>query len=366
VPTSDNKVADASVVQTDGKVALSEFFVRPAVWGPCLTLLIGIGIVRIGSTYHVFNHTIDESSHLACGIEWWEKGVYRIEAKHTPLARIAIASLPYFSGLRAPAEFKSWQETYPILSADGHYWRNLTLARIDVLPFFVIVTVVVFLWTRRLYGLPAGLLAAGILTMLPTILAHSAVATTDIPFTAMFCWALYAFTLWLREPTWRTAARFGIAGGLAFSSKFSTLAFLPSCGAAIILLYFIAGGRNWRGLLRTAGVAVLAAFLVTWAVYRFSHAPLNQVTSVPDRTAVKLFGPTSRMTGFVSGVMSTVPVPAPEIIDGLRIMREQHDEGTIGYLFGEVRRKGASAQDTAGRAHTGRHRNRSCGEAVCA
>src|SRR5664279_2147735 len=101
---------DSERVQNSAPGSASGFFYRPTVWALCLTLLIGVGIARIVSTYHVFNHTIDEPSHLACGIEWWEKGTYTIEAKHTPLARISIAVLPYVSGLRAPVQFKVWQE----------------------------------------------------------------------------------------------------------------------------------------------------------------------------------------------------------------------------------------------------------------
>jgi hypothetical protein len=339
VSTSANN-ADIAVASGAPVAGVVSFFSRPLGWALCLTLLLGIGILRIVSTYHVFNHTIDEPSHLACGIEWWEKGVYTIETKHTPLARISVAFLPYLSGLRAPMQFTRWQDTYPILSADGHYWRNLTLARIGVLPYFVIATLVVFFWAKPLYGPPAGLLAAAVFTMLPTILAHSAVATTDIAFTAMFCWALYAFTLWLRQPDRWTAAQFGIASGLALCAKFSTVAFLPSCGAVILVLYAASGRRDWRALLRTIGVAVLCAFLVTWAVYRFSHAPVNQATTVPGRAAAKLFGESSRLTALVRGITSTVQLPAPELLDGVRMMREQHRQGTISYLFGQVKDEG--------------------------
>ena len=54
---------------------------------------------------------------------------------------------------------KDWTETYRIFSADGHYWRNLTLARIGILPYFVVTTLVACFWAKRLYGAPAGLLA---------------------------------------------------------------------------------------------------------------------------------------------------------------------------------------------------------------
>lgn len=310
------------------------------VWGLCLALLIGIGVVRIVSTYHVFNHTIDEPSHLACGIEWWEKGTYTIEAKHTPLARISIAALPYMAGLRAPEQFTKWQDTYSILSADGHYWRNLTLARLGVLPYFVICVLVVFFWTRHLYGVATAVVAAGIFTFIPTILAHSAVATTDIPFTAMFVWSLYALTLWLRKPAWKSAAHFGVAAALSLCAKVSTVALLPACGLAIVVLCFLAGQLQWKALLKTAAVVLLCGFLATWAVYRFSYRPLAQVTSVPERMAGKVFGRGSSVAGAVHAVSAHLPVPAPELVDGVRMMREQRREGTISFLFGQVRREG--------------------------
>ena len=212
--TSDTNISDAGIASQPATAGVSGFFSHPVGWAVCLVLLLAVGILRIVATYRVFNHTIDEPSHLACGIEWWEKGVYTIETKHTPLARISVAFLPYLSGLRAPAQFHTWEQTYPILSADGHYWRNLTLARIGVLPYFIIATLVLFFWTKRLYGAPAGLLAAAILTFLPMMLAHSSLATTDIAFTSMFCWAMYSFTLWLKRPNAKPAAIFGVLSSL--------------------------------------------------------------------------------------------------------------------------------------------------------
>jgi hypothetical protein len=315
----------------------SGFFYRPAGWALCLTLLIGIGIARIVSTYHVFNHTIDEPSHLAAGIEWWEKGTYTIETKHTPLARISVAFLPYMAGLRAPMTFHDWTETYPILSETGHYWRYLTLARIGVLPYFIICTLVVFFWTKRIYGAPAAITASAVLTFLPTILAHSSVATTDLAFTAMFCWCMYAFTLWLKTPDAKTAALFGFTSGLSLCAKFSAVAFIPACGAAILVLYLLAGNTDWRALLRTAGIALLCAFLITWAVYRFSYAPLNQFTKVPDRVAAKVFGQSSGVTNAVHRITAKVPAPMPEIPDGIRYLKAQNQVGTPAYLFGQVK-----------------------------
>ncbi len=338
--TTKSNVTYERISSNGEGAAQGGFFARPVAWALCLTLLIGIGIIRITATYHVFNHTIDEPSHLACGMEWWEKGVYTIETKHAPLARISIAFLPYMVGLRSPQEYRHWEDTYTILSADGHYWRNLTLARIGILPYYVIATLVVFFWTKRLYGPIAGLVAAGIFTMIPTVLAHSAVATTDVPLMAMFAWALYAFTLWLYQPNWKTAAHLGVATGLSMAAKFSTLVFLPSCAVAILVAYYAAGNRNWRTLLRTFAIALLCAFLTTWAIYRFSHSTLGAVTGVPDRVAARVFGPSSGMTHVVHRVSYALPIPAPEILDGVRFLRHQNEEGARTYLFGRISETG--------------------------
>ncbi|MDB6100270.1 MAG: hypothetical protein JWO52_269 [Gammaproteobacteria bacterium] len=313
---------------------------RPAGWTLCLTLLLALAVLRIASTYTVFNATIDEGTHVASGIEWLEKGVYRIETRNPPLARISVALAPYLSGVRGVGNPTSWEETYPILSATGHYWQTLTLARVGVLPYFVLCTLVVFFWTKRLFGARTALLAALVFTWLPTILAHTGVATTDIPLTAMFCLSLYALTLWLREPTWRTAAQFGAAAGLALSTKFSTLLFLPTCAAAILALYAAAGRPDWRGLFRTLGVAVLCAFLVTWTIYRFSHAPMNQISHYPDRVAVELFGPTAPTAQTVHRLIAGLQLPAPELFDGIRVLREQNREGNRSYLFGQAKNGG--------------------------
>jgi len=54
--------------------------------------------LRIVATYTVYNHTSDEPAHIACGLEWLDKGRYAWEPQHPPLARIATAIGPYLLG----------------------------------------------------------------------------------------------------------------------------------------------------------------------------------------------------------------------------------------------------------------------------
>src|SRR5262249_11954694 len=75
-------------------------------------------------------------------------------------------------------------------------------------------------------------------------------------------------------------------------------------------------------------------------VYRFSHAPLSQVSTAPDRVAARIFGKSSRMAGVVRAVTSRVPMPAPELFDGIRFLRHQNEAGSRGYLFGQIKEGG--------------------------
>src|SRR6266478_2070895 len=52
-------------------------------------VLVLIASVRIVLTWNVFNATIDEGTHIACGMEWLNLGRYQLEDQHPPLARVA-------------------------------------------------------------------------------------------------------------------------------------------------------------------------------------------------------------------------------------------------------------------------------------
>ena len=310
-----------------------------------LAALIAIAIVRIIWTYHVFNDTVDEGPHLACGMQWLEGGIYDCDPKHTPVARVAIALLPYMDGVRSYHDPDFYRDGMAVLASGGRYWHTLTLARLGILPFFVLATVVVYLWSRQLYGVRTALLAAAIFTLQPMILAHSGLATTDIALAAVFLIAVYAFTRWLSNPGWRTAAALGVATGLAIATKLSTLAFLPATIIGLVPLY-LASRRaaappgepfKLKPLLVQGAVVIFGMMMVIWACYRFSHAPIDQFSSAPARLAERVFGSDSAMAREVHALTATLQLPAPELYNGLRELRDVNRKNVNSYLFGQVR-----------------------------
>jgi len=282
--------------------------------------LVTLASARIVSTYTVFNHTIDEPAHIACGMEWLDQGVYRYEHQHPPLARVAAALGPYLDGTRSWKKPSMWNEGAGLLYGRKSYDRTLALARLGILPFFWIACAVVYLWARRHSGKMEALLALALFSFLPPVLAHAGLATTDMALTAFLSAAFLLLTMWLEQPDWRRSALFGLALGLAVLSKFSVLAFFPACVLTIAALAWWTKrpplGAAPRALLRLlpgAALALLAAGLVIWAGYRFSFGTVH---------------------------FANVKLPAPELYSGIRSVMEHNRDGNPTYLLGEYGKTG--------------------------
>ncbi|MCZ6680871.1 MAG: glycosyltransferase family 39 protein [Candidatus Poribacteria bacterium] len=316
----------------------------------CVLLLAGIGAVRIIATYSVFSQTYDEPAHIAAGMQWLDKGLYTYETLHPPLARVAVAFLPFLDGLRSMGQNDTWQEMWrdgnEILHARGSYYWNLALARLGVLPFFLLATGVVWGWSRRLFGNTTALLATILFTTLPPILAHSGLATTDMALTATFAAALLAFTCWLDKPTFMRSLLLGLAGALAILTKLSALLFLPACGIALLALRWVVGRGTTKttvtypGRWRTVGPIILVAVLTIWSGYRFSVSPLTTAEKRPHVIVDKLVGADGFLHDLAYTLIEAPIIPASELLNGIQQVKAKNARGHTFYLLGKPRENG--------------------------
>jgi hypothetical protein len=244
-----------------------------------LPLLSVLAIARLVSTYRVFSQTVDEPTHVVCGFEWLTTPGYSLDPEHPPLARILF-------GLGAAVEGARWRPELPrvdrgtdLLFRGEAYQRNLFVARLGNLPFFLLGLFAVWGWTRRLFGTEVALVAVALYSALPPILAHAALATTDMAAAATVIFALWMFDLWLRGAAgWKPALRLGLAIGLGLLSKFSFLLYFPAGALALLAARIGAPAAGRPVHRRLAGemllIPLLAALLV-WSGYKFSLGTLN-------------------------------------------------------------------------------------------
>lgn len=312
-----------------------------------VAILIGVAVIRIVATYNVFNQTNDEPAHIAAGMEWLDRGSYTLEPQHPPLARVAVAIGPYLDGGRFQGGEKMYDTGHRILYAGGHYMRTLTLARLGVLPFFVVAAGIVWLWSLRLFGTTAALFSVAVFTNLPAVLAHAGVATTDMPVTATFLLALFAFCLWLQNPDAARSSLLGCGSALAVLSKLSVLLFLPASVVVVVGLWLLGPRRRLAGSqesrwqwVRGLSIATVVAFAVIWAGYRFSLAPLTTAAIRPHAGIDRLAGTAGVVHDTAYAVAERIPIPARELLLGVGEVKAHNDQGHRAYLLGRISNTG--------------------------
>jgi hypothetical protein len=332
-----------------------------------LILMILAAFVLASGCWRVYSNTWDEPEHLAAGIELLDRGKYEYDTEHPPLARIFLAIGPYLAGAHSygtpPPE--GTPEGLHILYSKGAYWRDLTLARLGMLPFLALLLFSTWLWARRL--LPsegAALLAVVLLVSVPPVLGHAALASLDVAAAATTLLALYALQCWIVSARPRDAALFGLAAGLAVVTKFSAVPFI---GVSLIVLALTqAAVARWPGRFaaavapptgsaaaperaatpgraRIAGlfIAAVAALLPVWIVYgpravdpagvalRFNWA-VSFLLSQPGAT-------------HAFGVLLShlwLPRELKDLLNGMVAVKAHNDTGHLSYLFGQTRLTG--------------------------
>lgn len=286
--------------------------------------LLVLGAIRIVATYNVFSYTFDEPAHIACGMEWLDKGVYTWEPQHPPLARVAASIGPYLLGQRSQNTprlniFSMTMEGLGILFNNTRHDAVLFTARLGILPFYWIGCLSVFWWTCRYASRAVAVLALFLFSFLPPILAHAGLATTDMACTAFLAAAFAAGSAWIEDPSPRSGALFGMAGGLAIISKFSVLPYFAAAAVLALAAFWLverprlAWSREILRRLPSLGIAAVIAFFIVWAIYRFSFGKVY---------------------------FADIKLPAPELFQGIHDVLEHNKEGHPGYLLGKPTQTG--------------------------
>jgi 4-amino-4-deoxy-L-arabinose transferase-like glycosyltransferase len=286
--------------------------------------LVLAATLRITATYSVFSHTSDEPAHIACGMEWLSRGSYQLEEQHPPLTRVLAALGPFLDGGRSAGNQDLMAEGLLILRGmqGESYEKRLTLSRLGILPFFWLASIAVFLFGTRILGPTGAVFAVFVFTMLPVVLAHSGLATTDIGATAFFSLSLYCLFALLELPSLKRSVLLGFSLAGMVLVKLSTLAFFPASAAVCAFVFWrrnrAAGSSSLLASLRPglwpASMAATFAVLLIWAAYRFS---------------------------FGAATYFSFPVPFPELFEGLRQVAEHNERGHLSYFLGSTSTAGS-------------------------
>ena len=184
--------------------------------------------------------TTDEGVHLSAGYSYLRTGDFRMNPEHPPLLKY-LAALPLLSvHPELPTEHTSWEVKNQWDFAIEFLYHNtvsaeriLLLGRTPMLLVTSLLGLLIFLWSRSLFGPLGGLFSVTLYAFDPGFLAHGHYVTTDIGLAFFFTLTVFLF--------WRVLVRPSLVGGLLFSlslcgallAKFSAVILVP----ILIVLY---------------------------------------------------------------------------------------------------------------------------------
>ncbi len=226
--------------------------------------------------------TADEIAHLTAGQAYNVRRDFRLQPENGNLPqRLAAIPLTLARAPLPPAGLETWQvaDVWNV----GHvffYEQGLSAAEMLFLGRAMIAlasaatALLVFFWSRALFGWRGAFLSLILYVFCPAFLAHGALATSDVVMTFFFVAALGAWWRHLEQPGAKWAALSAVTLGLAFVAKFSAV-LLPPMFALTALVWAVPRARvsGWRPvaarLARTTMLHVTVTWAVIWACYGF-------------------------------------------------------------------------------------------------
>jgi 4-amino-4-deoxy-L-arabinose transferase-like glycosyltransferase len=296
-----------------------------------VAVLLALFVFFAGNEIASTSPTYDEPVHVAAGYSYAHWGDYRLNPEHPPLVKW-LAALP-LRGVTpnevpelVPQDEPSlhelaadWKAALADPSAEWTYAHNflygirgsaltrlgkrsgfevegtesvthadflndagamVNAARWMVVPFGAILGLLVYCWSRELFGVAGALLSLILFAFEPSLAAHSAVVTTDVPIACCLFGSVYFFWRATRRFSWPDAVAFVLFTAAAFLVKFTAVVLVPLLAILVLL-------RRSKAAVALLGAAAVTTYLAIWAAYGFRYsAAADPVAAASSEQAV--------------------------------------------------------------------------------
>ncbi len=291
--------------------------------------------------------TIDEFAHMPAGYVTLREGALGVYSKTPPLVR-SLEALPWLAAqpqlspgiLERLDPYDPW---HPWILGDDlmnlnpeSYDRLFILSRVVTLALALVGGMLIWVWSRQLFGPQGGLLSLALFATSPTILAHASVATVDVGSAVLFSATLFALWRFLEWPSPTRALVCGLLLGAALLAKMTALILLPLV-VVITLAALVIPPRAERSRVRSllGGLAMILATAIL--LLNLAYGLRGSFTSWSSHD---LFSRTlGKATGWLPGWMPT-GLPSWYVF-GLDTQLLDLEQGEFpGYLLGQWSQEG--------------------------
>ncbi|HET7205476.1 MAG TPA: glycosyltransferase family 39 protein [Terriglobales bacterium] len=237
----------------------------------------------------------DEPVHIQAGYRYWQCGEFANNPEHPPLVKF-LASAPIrhwqinaFPSACGTKVIPSRSDVEAAIAASIFHSPNasqiLWKARSILICFPLLLLVSLFFAVRGWFGNLEAAIAALLVTIEPTMVAHGSLVTTDMAVTATMFLTIVLGIEYVRRPRWWLAGCCGVALGMALTSKHSAV-LVPIFLLITMWLALLLRNSFRQAWFRTT-LAWLAACIIgiglLWSSYGFRYNALpNETTPAYD------------------------------------------------------------------------------------
>lgn len=218
------------------KISENKYF--PTV---ALSIIIATVGILLWSAQGYFSPVTDELANIPGGLNYLQTGRYT-DATQPPLLRYLFAIPQWLMGLDVFAKDESgeyfWVEyAHKFMFANKVNWQTIvSSARAIVIALTLAQIILVYFFSKKIWGNYAALAAAIFIAFEPNTIAHGELATLDLAFSLTFLWVIYALYQYTQIPDWKRFILLNLAVGVSFLTKFSALTLFVSIPVTLFLL----------------------------------------------------------------------------------------------------------------------------------
>jgi len=263
--------------------------------GLCISIL---SFLLLGST-RAESPTYDEVTYVEAGYQFLLNRDFRFDPFNPPLAK-EILAIP------------------TLINKNVIYDPVIFWPRVVVILFTLTLAVLVYIFSKRLFGDMSAKLSLILFIFEPNILANGHYATADLIFTFFLLLSLYCYWIYRKKFTLRRVAIFSVIIGLFLSAKLTSIPFL----IIPLLGLYVLDYKNkkdlikwpfWKKRIRPILLFIFIVLITLWGTYFFKMEPPLGYRFDTHRQAIAL-----AKNNQVIRLLLTVPVPLGSYISTIK------------------------------------------------
>jgi len=256
---------------------------RPVVSWAAVAGLIGLHWLMAVSALGDKSTMFDEIAHLTAGESFWLTGDIRLQPEGGILPQRWQALGLVGGGFKFPSlDQPAWWQSDAYAMGYHYFYESgndvgamLRRGRAAAALLAIPTGVLVFLWSRSLFGTAGAFVSLVLFAFCPTMLAHSPAINSDTAATLFFTGSTWALWRALHRPSPGRIAASALAVAGLFASKMSAPIIVFVALALLVVRQVARRPRLGWGVLAGMGVAhAVAVLAVVWGLHGFRYAAI--------------------------------------------------------------------------------------------